>query len=250
MNITPIKTHSITSTDSSIASLLDQYIKSISEKSIIAVTSKIVSICEGSIVPLQSTNKETLVEQEADYFLPKNINPYGFHFTIKNNTMIASAGIDVSNGNGYYILWPRNPQKSANDIRQHLCKKHGVKHIGVIIVDSKTIPLRRGTVGTTLSASGFLAIHDYRGTKDLFGYTMRVSTANIAEGLGAAAVLAMGEGTESTPIVVMEDLPNVVFQEHNPTNAELEETSISLEDDLYAPILKGAPWIRGKKRIR
>ena len=86
-----------------------------------------------------------------------------------------------------------------------------------------------------------------RGTKDLFGYTMRVSTANIAEGLGAAAVLAMGEGTESTPIVVMEDLPNVVFQEHNPTNAELEETSISLEDDLYAPILKGAPWERTKK---
>ncbi len=246
MIATPIKTHSITTVDASILDVLDRYVPKLEEKTVVAITSKIISICEGSVAPVGGEkSKEALVEQEADYFLPKDFNTYGFHFTIKNNTMISSAGIDQSNGHGNHILWPRDPQKSANEIREYLSKKWGLKSLGVVIVDSKTVPLRRGTVGTTLAHSGFLAINDYRGTKDLFDYTMRVSQANVAEGLGATAVMMMGEGTESTPIVLMYEIANVVFQDRNPSKQELADISISLEEDLYAPILQAAPWKKG-----
>jgi dihydrofolate synthase / folylpolyglutamate synthase len=247
MKISSIKTHSILANTESIHSLLDTYLTSLTEHSIVAITSKIVSLCEGSVVSSEGANKEDLVVKESQYYLPKEFNSYGFNFTITRNTMIASAGIDLSNGNGNYVLWPRDPQKSANEIRKHLSSKHRVKHLGVIIVDSKTIPLRWGTVGTSIAHSGFSALNDYRGIKDLFDYEMRVTKANIAEGLAATSVLAMGEGAESTPIVVIEDPPHVVFQDRNPTTQELADLALTLEEDLYAPILKSAPWRKGKK---
>jgi len=245
MNISPIKTHAITTNDISITDVLDAYITSLPEKAVVAITSKIVSICEGAVVDPATTPKETLVEQEADQYLPKELNEYGSHFTITRGTMIASAGIDQSNGDGQYVLWPRDPQRSANEIREHLCKKHKIKKLGIVIVDSKTIPLRWGTVGTTIAHSGFAAVNDYRGTKDLFDYTMKVSKANVAEGLGATAVMVMGEGAESTPIVTMHDTEFVQFQDRNPTQKELDEVKLDLETDLYASILKNAPWEKG-----
>lgn len=247
MNIIPIKTHPIIAHGATILQVLDRYVPQVPEKSVIAITSKIVSLCEGSVAAVATHNKDRLIEGEADYYLPKEFNKYGFHFSITNNTMIASAGIDESNGNGNYVLWPRNPQKSANEIREHLIKKFGLKRIGVIIVDSKTFPLRWGTVGTAIAHSGFEALNDYIGTKDLFDYEMRVAKANVSEGLAASSVLVMGEGAESTPIAIIEDLPFVKFQDRNPTEEELKKLVLTMDEDLYAPILNAVPWKKGKK---
>jgi len=53
----------------------------------------------------------------------------------------------------------------------------------------------------------------------------------------------MGEGTEQTPIVIMEDLPFVQFQDQNPTKTELENFYIAIaKDDLFAPFLNSVPW--------
>lgn len=247
MKISSIKTHSVLANSETLNSLLDTYITSLTEYSVVAITSKVVSLCEGSVVSVEDATKEALVVQESQFYLPKEFNSYGFNFTITRNTMIASAGIDLSNGNGKYILWPRDPQQSANVIRKHLSEIHHIKHLGVIIVDSKTIPLRWGTVGTSIAHSGFKALNDYRGTKDLFNYDMRVTKANIAEGLAATSVLAMGEGAESTPIVVIENPPHIVYQNRDPTPEELKDGSLTMEDDLYAPILKAAPWKKGQQ---
>lgn len=245
MKVTPVKTHKITARDVSLLKLLDRYLPTLKESSIIAITSKIVSICEGNIVPANKLTKNSLIEKEADYFLPKRSNKYGFHITIKNGTIIASAGIDESNGNGSYVLWPRNSQKTANAVRRHLARTHNLKDVGVIIVDSKTVPLRWGTVGTTLAYSGFSALNNYVGKKDLFNYRMRVTRSSIYEGLGASAVMTMGEGSESTPIAIIEDLSFVTFQRRNPTLKELKSLSISINEDVFAPILTKVKWLLG-----
>lgn len=196
---------------------------------------------------MQKGDKDALVKQEADYYLPKEDNKYGFFLTIKYDIMIASAGIDESNGNGYYVLWPQNPQKSANMIRQHLVKKFGLKNVGVIITDSKVTPLKRGVTGVTVAHSGFSALNNYIGESDIFGHKLEVTKTNISEGLAASAVVVMGEGKEQTPIAIIEDIPFVRFQKRNPTSQELSMLHIPIEEDVFASILLKAEWKKGSK---
>ncbi|MBI2051845.1 coenzyme F420-0:L-glutamate ligase [Candidatus Roizmanbacteria bacterium] len=247
MKVTSVKTHRITTKDQDILAILDRYIYTLKERSILVVASKIVSICEGSVVPIGKIAKERLVEQEADYFLPKQKSKYGITLTVKGNTLIPSAGIDESNGRGYYVLWPKDPQRSADRIREYLCKRFLRKHVGVVITDSKTTPLRWGTTGVAIAHSGFEALRDYIGKPDIFGRKITVTKTAVADGLAAAAVLAMGEGAEQTPLAVIEEVPFVKFQARNPTKKELEDLHIELEDDLYAPLLENAGWKPRKK---
>lgn len=245
MHITAIKTHKITAKDTDIFSVLDRYIAHLPENSVVSITSKIVAICEGRIISLQDGDKDTLVKQEADFYLPKEDNKYGFFLTIKNDIMIASAGIDESNGNGYFVLWPQDPQKSANAIRHYLMKKFGCKNLGVIITDSKVTPLKRGVTGVAIAHSGFSALNNYIGEPDIFGHKLEVTKTNIAEGLAASAVVVMGEGKEQTPIAIITDIPFVHFQKKNPTKEELAQLHIPIEEDVFASILLKANWRKG-----
>ncbi len=246
MKIEPIKTHSITIEDNDILKLIDRYVLDLNENTILVVTSKIISITEGRVKKIvegnEASDKEKLVKEESEMFLDKSENQYGFYLTITQNLLIPTAGIDESNGNGYYILWPKNAQVTSNKIREHLVTKFGLKNVGVIITDSKTTPLRWGTTGVAIAHSGFSALNDYIGSQDLFGREMRVTKSNIADGLAAGAVAVMGEGRESTPLVVISDISNIEFQDRNPTNEELASLKISIEDDVYGTILKRAPW--------
>ena len=122
--------------------------------------------------------------------------------------------------------------------------------MGVLITDSTTRPLRRGVTGVALAHSGFAAIEDYVGRPDIFGHPLTVTKANIRDGLAAAAVLVMGEADEQTPLAVIADLPFITFQERDPTAEELAFLHISLEEDLYAPLLTRAPWQAGGQALR
>ena len=246
MEIHSIKTKKILPNDD-LFQILDS-VENISEKSILTVTSKIVSICENSVVPAEKIEKTELVYKEADYYLPKEFSKYGFVLTIKNNVLIPTAGIDESNAHGNYVLWPKNPWKSANEIRKYLREKFHLKNFGVIITDSKTTPLRWGTTGVAIAYSGFQPLNDYIGKPDIFGKEMRVTKANILDGLAVSAVLVMGEGSEQTPLAMLSDLPMVKFEEHNPTDDEINSLKIELEDDLYGPLLTSVKWIKGKKK--
>jgi len=145
-------------------------------------------------------------------------------------------------------LWPEDAQKTANQIREHLVKKFKVKKVGVVITDSTSTPLRLGTTGIALGFSGFEPLNDYNGTKDLFGRPFEVSWANVAGGLAAAAVLAMGEGTEQTPMALIKDVPFVKFKTTNPTKEELAGFNIPINDDLFAPFLNKVKWLHGTKK--
>lgn len=247
MKIRAIKTHKITTEDKNILDVIDKYITSLTDGSIVAVTSKIVAICEGRVVKVDDTDKDQLIKQESQYFIPRDRNKYHVALTVTDNLLTASAGIDESNGNGFYVLWPENSYHSANQIRHFLRKKFNLKNLGVIISDSKTMPLKWGVTGTSIGHSGFKALDDLIGTEDIFGRPLMMTKVNIAENLAAAATLLMGEGQEQQPLTIIEDLPFVKFVENNPSAEEIEEMKISLEDDIYAPFLTAAKWEKGEK---
>lgn len=251
MIVKAIKTHKITQEDADILKILDQYILDLKENSVLAITSKIISITEGSILKIENPQneqiKEKLIEENSQYFLPKASSKYNISFTITNNILSASAGIDESNGNGFYILWPKNPQETVNKIREYLSGKFKLSNFGVIITDSKTTPLRWGVTGIALAHSGFLALKDYIGKPDLFDRPFVYEKLNIADSTASAAVLVMGEGSEQTPLAVLEDLENIDFQDRNPNNEEIEGLKININDDLFAPFLKNADWQKGGK---
>ena len=65
--------------------------------------------------------------------------------------------------------------------------------------------------------------------------------------MATSAAMVMGEGAEQTPMAVIEDLPFVSFVNRNPKKSELSGLSISIKDDLYAPLLTKADWQKGGK---
>lgn len=244
MKVTAVKTHKITTSDK-LFDILNKYITELEENSVVAVTSKIVSITEGRVIKTEDADKDELIRQESQYYIPREKNKYNIMVTIANNTFIASAGIDESNANGHYILWPKNPQESANKIREHLVKKFGVENIGVIITDSKTTPLRWGVTAIAIGYCGFEPLIDYIGKEDLFGRKFVFEKMSVIDNFASAAAVVMGEGNEQTPLVLISDIPFVNFKDENPKEDELK---ISLEEDLYGLILKGASWKKGNKK--
>lgn len=248
MNVTGIKTHKITQKDNDILKILEAYVPKVPEKSVVAVASKIVAITEGRIVKIGSVDKDKLIKQESQFYLPRSQNPYNVSLTIVGGTLVATAGIDESNGGGYYILWPKNPQESANKIRIWLKARFKLKNVGVIITDSRTTPLRWGVTGFCLAYSGFKPLKNYIGKKDIFGKRLEFTKFSVIDNMAAAASLVMGEGAEQTPIAILQDIKGIVFQKNNPTKKELSEIRISIDEDLYSSFLKSAPWKRGSLR--
>lgn len=247
MNVVAVRTQKVTTKDTDLKTLLDTYVPEIKERSVIAVTSKIVALCEGRVAEIGTIEKDELIEKESEYYIPSEENQYGVSITIKNNIVIASAGIDESNANGKYVLWPENPQESANQIREYLAKSRGLREIGVIITDSRLSPLRWGVTGVGIAHSGFEAVNDMRGKPDIFGRPLHVTKVNILDGLAAASVYVMGESNEQTPLALVTEIPHIRFQDHNPSEDELAMLKITMEEDIFSGILKNVTWRRGKK---
>ena len=214
---------------------------------VLAISSKVVSIAEGRCVPASSTTKEKLIQQEAELvFAPKELSKWGYQFTITQGALVGSAGIDQSNGNGYFVLWPKDPMKSAAKLRTALMKHYKIKKLGVVITDSTSRPLRRGASGFALAWAGFNPLYDYRGTADIFGRLIQVEQANIADSLAAAAVLVMGEGSEQTPIALLRDVPQAVW-DTKPVPKGEPAYVVPLKDDLFASFLTSVKWKKGER---
>jgi putative folate metabolism gamma-glutamate ligase len=241
MQVKSIKTHIITFGDS-LENILDKYIMTLEEKSIIAITSKILSVIEGRYVSKANINKYDLIKQEADLLLKTDQNPYNIFLTIKDGLLIPSAGIDESNVDDVYVLYPAEPFQSAELIWRHLRTKHQIKELGVIITDSHTTIMRKGVTGIALSWCGFEPVYSYVGKPDIYGKALKVTQVNIVDALAVSAVFLMGEANEQTPISIIQDAPHIVFLDHKPTIEERNNMIISLEEDLYAPLLKAAAW--------
>lgn len=247
MRLTTVKTDLVTSQSHDLLVLLDKSLPTeLGENTIVCITAKVVSLCEGRTVPVGQVDKDSLIKAESQYYTERSLSEHNISFTITGNTLIPTAGIDESNADGNYILWPTNPQLTANKIRVYLVNKYKLTNVGVIITDSTSRPMQRGTTGVCIAHSGFLALNNYVGKPDLFNREIKVQCSNVAQGLAAAAVAMMGEGTEQTPIVIIDDATNVDFTGTDPSAIELAEIRVSIDDDLYRPLMSKAPWQKSK----
>ncbi|HET7345142.1 MAG TPA: coenzyme F420-0:L-glutamate ligase [Nitrososphaeraceae archaeon] len=187
------------------------------ENDILIISSKYVSMSEGSVMNLDkvkvskkakslaseyhmSAKLAELTLREADYIY-KGIP--GFLLAVKNGVMAPNAGIDKSNvPRGFVILCPSKPFKSAENLRRTFLVNLGIK-VGVVIADSRLMPTRIGTIGIALASAGFEPVEDQRGKRDLFGNILKVTLKAVSDSLAATGVAVMGEGNESTPIAVI-----------------------------------------------
>ncbi len=230
--------------------IITSCINKLPERGVLVISSKIFSTCENRFVSKKTTKKSEkhdLVRKEADFYTDPHSSRFTIMLTIKRNLIFANAGIDESNADGSYLLWPEDPQRSVNEIWNFLRSYYGVKEVGVAMSDSSSYMLNWGVVGRAIAHCGFSPLRSYIGKKDLFGYTMRMEQTNVLQSLTDAAVLEMGECAEQTPMALVTDtkIP-IEFVDHVPTEQELENLKISIEDDIFAPILTKADWKKGK----
>jgi len=219
-------------------------------KDVLAVPSKVASLCEGRIAKLSKVvvsdraerlankwrmNEELtqLVLDEADEVLG---GVRGFLLTIKDGILTANAGIDLKNSPiGTATLWPTNPDRSAREVRKSLEVRYQ-KRIGVLIVDSRVTPLRLGTIGLAIGASGLIPIKDDRGRLDLYGRKVKVTQTNIIDDLASAAHLLMGEVKEQIGAVIIRDAPVHLSDRPTSRQARLSAARCLISSNLSAPI--------------
>lgn len=246
MKIKSCKTNIVRPGDS-LLKIITQHISHISEKSVLVITSKILSICQNRILSKDAVqDKLALIRQEADLYLEGDyIQNYGVCLTIKNDILIPTAGIDESNSNDHYILYPLDIQAEAATLWQALREHYRCNEIGILITDSHTTPLRRGVTGIALGWCGFQPLYNYIGKPDIYGRLLKCTYLNILDSLATAAVFAMGEGNEQTPLALISDTDKIAFQERPPTTEEIKSVSIPLKEDLYAPLVASVNWQKG-----
>jgi putative folate metabolism gamma-glutamate ligase len=246
MQIQTIKTHRIEPYES-LEKILEQYFLNIAEEDIVIITSKILSVIEGRIVKKDIISKVDLINQEADYVLESNSNPYNIYLTIKNNILIPSAGIDESNVDDVYVLYPKDIQSKAIFIWEYLRKKFSIERLGIVITDSHTTIMRKGVTGIALGWCGFEPLYSYVNKPDIYGRPLRITQINILDSLASSAVFLMGEGDEQTPLAIIKNAPKISFCNIPPSIEEENSIKISIEEDLYAPLLLSAKWVKTYK---
>ncbi|KKU70085.1 MAG: hypothetical protein UX94_C0011G0013 [Parcubacteria group bacterium GW2011_GWA2_47_21] len=238
MIIKPVKTRIFLEGENLLNFILE-HIKKIPEKSVLAVTSKIAALSEGRTALVKDEKeKERLIRAESQFAMRTKY----VWLTIRDNLVMASAGIDESNGNGKLILLPQNSFALAEKIRKTLMKKFLLKNFAVIITDSRLIPLRHGTVGVTIGYAGLRGLKSYKGKPDIFGRTFRHQRVDAVDSLATAAVLTMGEGNEQIPLALIEKVP-VEFVE----KTDKRELEIDVQNDLYLPLFEKIKKVKIRK---
>jgi F420-0:gamma-glutamyl ligase len=219
--------------DEDLGAYLISHLKDLNlEGKVLAVTSKIVSLAEGRLVPQAEISKQDLVRREADRYL--GVGGYGVDLTIKHGLLIPAAGIDESNSeNGDFILYPENPYASAEAVWRTLRDAFGLKNFGVVLTDSHVLPLRLGVTGIGLSHWGFKATRSLVNKPDLFDRPLKFTYVDVIDSLAAMAVFAMGESNDQTPVALISGAA-LEFSD----SSSAAEISIEPENDLYWPLLK------------
>lgn len=258
MLIIPIRTRIITKDDNFLDVLLESFSdtdQELKDGDILGIAETPLGTTEGRVVFLEGVDvspyaKELaekydmipevteLIVQEADEILGGI--PHVL-LTIKNNTLMANGGVDKSNiPLGYASLLPIDPRASAERLQKEVKERLGVK-IGVLVIDSRTQPLRMGNIGMALGVAGFRPIADDRGRTDLFGRELRMTRRAVADNLSSACTAIMGESDESIPAVIIRDGPVKLSNE----SYDSSEMWISPKECMYMAIF--SQWKQQKQ---
>ncbi len=176
---------------------------------VVVVTSKVVSKCEGRLVPAPADAEERdrlrrrLVDDEAVRVLARK----GRTLITENRLGLvqAAAGVDGSNvGADELALLPVDPDASAAALRTGLRERLGVE-VAVVITDTMGRAWRNGQTDAAVGAAGLPVLHGYSGVLDRHGNELVVTEIAIADEIAAAADLVKGKLT-ALPVAVVRGL--------------------------------------------
>ncbi len=227
MQFIPVKTRLLKPPQDDLLSAFRESLPAIQNGDVVLISSKVVAIHEGRAVLISEGDKTELIKQEADLIIERPYWPAPL--TVAHHTFLGAAGIDESNGDGYYILLPEDIFASAKRLRDWLKSEYKINELGVIITDSHSSPFRYGATGIALGWCGIEPIEDCRGRADLFGRKILYERSNIVDGLAAGATVLMGEVDERIPIVIAREVPRLVFTEANTKDQLL----VPFKDDTF-----------------
>jgi coenzyme F420-0:L-glutamate ligase / coenzyme F420-1:gamma-L-glutamate ligase len=188
------------------------------------VTSKVVSKCEGRLVPAPQDAEERdrlrrkLVEDEAVRVLARK----GRTLITENRLGLvqAAAGVDGSNvGSDELALLPVDPDASAAALRAGLRERLGVD-VAVVITDTMGRAWRNGQIDAAVGAAGLAVLHSYSGAVDPYGNELVVTEIAIADEIAAAADLVKGKLT-AIPVAVVRGLPENITADDGTTARHL-----------------------------
>lgn len=198
------------------------------ENVVLVITSKVLALSQRRVVSYASEEEFFAhVERKADQVLQKQEK---FWLTEVSGMLLPNAGIDKSNAEpGKAILLPEKPEIAARTFWQSLRVHFGIKNFGVLVIDSRVLPFRRGISGIALGWAGFRGVEDLRGETDLHGRKLEVSQLATADNLASMSQQYMRQGDDRVPFVLVEDAA-VVFteEEESPKKAQIPR-----EEDLF-----------------
>ena len=192
--------------------------QSLKNGDVIVIKHKVVSKAEGQVVRLDSVKPSRaaktwarisgadgrvieLALSESKRIVRKS---KGVLITETHHGLVcANSGVDVSNvdGGDSAVLLPKNPDRSAHELRSRIRKKLGVD-VAVIISDSFGRPWREGLAEVAIGVSGIRPILDHRGRRDSHGYQLHASEEAVADELACAAGLVCGK-LNRTPVCIV-----------------------------------------------
>ncbi len=237
MKIIKIKTRTFLPPKDDIFKLMKGYLPKLKDRDILLISSKILAIHQGRCVEKSKKQevRSRLIQKESEGWLPaRTIGKKPMMITIKNNCLIPNAGIDESNGKNFFILWPKNINTLLKKIHSYLKNENKIKNLAIISVDSRTLPMRWGTVGISTGFYGFEPVKDYRKTKDIFNKKLKYTQLNLVDSVASMGPLFMGEGNEKIPMLIVRRLKTFKFTNKN-TNKKLV---MDKKKDIYYPLLK------------
>ena len=225
MDVRAIRTRLFTPNEK-LSKFVIEHLPKLREGDVVVVTSKIVALAQGRIVSIRTPKeKERWIRRGSS----KTVRTPWCFLTRLNGEWCASAGVDESNADGKLILFPENVQREAQKLRLSLCRSFGIKKLGVILTDTRLIPMRKGAMGVAVAFSGIEPIRNYIGKLDLFGRQLKMTQTATVQPLAAAAVFAMGEGDEQKPLALIRH----AFIEFTKRSISLESLIVDPADDLY-----------------
>src|SRR5258707_2984551 len=177
---------------------------------ILVVTSKVVSKAEGRVV--QATREEAIAAETARVVARRGATTIA---QTRHGFVLAAAGVDESNtAPGTVGLLPEDPDGSARRLRKSLRDRAGAT-VGVIVTDTMGRPWRAGQTDTAIGAAGVMVMRDHRGETDVFGKTLEVTVAAVADEIAAAGDLVKGKALR-IPVALVRGLESLVTAEDGP----------------------------------
>jgi coenzyme F420-0:L-glutamate ligase / coenzyme F420-1:gamma-L-glutamate ligase len=200
---------------------------------VVVVTSKVVSKCEGRLVPAPEDTeaRDRLRRKLVDAEAVRVVTRKGRTLITENRLGVvqAASGVDNSNVSAAELaLLPVDPDASAAALRAGLRERLGVT-VAAVVTDTMGRAWRIGQTDAAIGAAGLAVLHGYAGAVDQHGNELIVTNIAIADEIAAAADLVKGKLT-AIPVAVVRGLPSGILSDTGGTARQLVRSGT---DDLF-----------------